>query len=314
VGCVNDNGELNPMPRTHLGAILQNSDFELVAAVDAKEHSRQNFENMWELGVPTFGNLNLVKQKFDLVVIAVPTLAHYSVLKEALALKTAMIFCEKPFCANVAQAEEIAAQADQQKTAIVVNFHRRWDTKIREFKSIVEKQSEQPRSITIHYNKGLYNYASHIVDVVQMIFGEATLAKANRKGGAVDDPSHSASLKLKNGVWVDLIGVENTDYDLLEMEVYYSNVKFRLEFGGYNILAQESKSDIFFPGYSSLEQPKMLFSSGPVVGLVNAYREIAEVMRGTKNTSSCTSVEAIKTHRILNGIVSSLDSGLGVEL
>lgn len=72
----------------------------------------------------------------DLVVIAVPNIAHYSIAKRALE-NNKHVVVEKPFTVDTAQADELISIANTKKLILTVYQNRRWDSDFRTIKNII---------------------------------------------------------------------------------------------------------------------------------------------------------------------------------
>ncbi len=74
-------------------------------------------------GLPAYSDLNrmLDEQKPDLLDIILPPVAHASAIRTALAAGIKWIICQKPFCVDLAQARQVADEADAAGATIVVH-------------------------------------------------------------------------------------------------------------------------------------------------------------------------------------------------
>ena len=76
--------------------------------------------------------------KIDVVSICTPTFCHYDHLKEIIELKPKLIFCEKPLTENFLKSQEITSLCKKKNIILVVNFLRRWDPFINNFKKDIK--------------------------------------------------------------------------------------------------------------------------------------------------------------------------------
>ncbi|UII23419.1 oxidoreductase [Fulvivirga ligni] len=126
----------------------------------------------------------------DLVVVAVPNKAHYSLAKEAL-LAGKHVVVEKPFTVTSKEADELIALAKEKQKVLSVYHNRRWDSdfitvqkvlKDDKLGRLVEFESHYDRfRNTIRPNTWkeegslgtglLYDLGSHLIDQVQVLFG-----------------------------------------------------------------------------------------------------------------------------------------------
>src|SRR4051812_49143064 len=88
------------LSRTHVGNILAHPRFDLVGVCDSDPKNLRKFRADWGLElVPAFRSARAMLQATapQVTVIAAPTSAHFSLLKEALRHRPRLIVCEKPF-------------------------------------------------------------------------------------------------------------------------------------------------------------------------------------------------------------------------
>ncbi|AMM50358.1 oxidoreductase [Rufibacter sp. DG15C] len=146
----------------------------------------------------------------DLVIVAVPNSAHYSLAKEAL-LAGKHVVVEKPFTVSSAEAEELIELAKSQGKVLTVYHNRRWDSDFRTIQKLVQqnllgtlveyrahfdrfrnavrantwKEEEAPGTGI------LYDLGSHLIDQALTLFGmpKAIWAdiRSQREGSQIPD-------------------------------------------------------------------------------------------------------------------------------
>lgn len=164
--------------------------------------------------------------KPDAAVVAVPTKFHYSVIKELLD-KGIHVFAEKPFCLRVAEGEELVKTAISKKLINQIGYHNKFIGTFREVKKIIKsgalgdiyhftgesygpvitrKKQETWRSDASEGGGCLFDYASHVIDLIN----DTLSPVASIKG------SFLKSVYSKN--------VEDAVYSLLQLESGVSGV------------------------------------------------------------------------------------------
>ncbi|WP_443944968.1 Gfo/Idh/MocA family oxidoreductase [Pedobacter sp. AW1-32] len=152
----------------------------------------------------------LADTKIDLVVINTPNNLHFEHAKAALQ-SGKHILVEKPFVANVAQAKELFALADNLGKQIFFYQNRRWDSDFLAVKKILqEKKLGKLVEMHVRYDRYrnvigpkafkeqaieasglLYDLGPHLLDQVISLFGKplhfTKTTTKNRKGTLVDD-------------------------------------------------------------------------------------------------------------------------------
>ena len=314
IGSRKDQGKISQYPLSHVGAISQNPAFELIAAVDPNPASQKKFRLDWSSNVPILSSIDdvMIPAELDLMVVASPTNTHFSILSKVLTQrKLKVIFCEKPFCSSLSETKEILREAEGQGTQIVVNYHRRWDHKIAEFRKEIWSYGT-PIDVQVVYGKGLYNYGSHIIDLMVSIWGSVVSVGADGlklPEASVEDPSFSATLEFSSGFCGRLNGCDGVDYDLCDMDISFRNCRFHLEAGGYRIIKLDGILDLHFPGYYHLRESDPGTINGPVCGLHKAYEEIAVFLQGGAIPTTSTGINALHVAEVLDAIRRSAEDG-----
>lgn len=313
-----DLGSLAGPPRSHTGAVLQSPGYELAAVVDADAQARQQFLNDWKLPVPVYGSVDKLLEAghYDVIVIAVTAALHFPILKKCLAARTRLIFCEKPFCGNFTEAAEIVALAQSLSTPVLVNYHRRWDKKMCALKALFDAQNAHPRHIQGRYCKGLHNYGSHLINLLQFFFGSVRSVNANSPSGTGgnSDPSLSFVLEMDGGVQAVISGVNDLEYEFLDLSVCFRDCEYRLGFGGFQIQKFVPYAHPLFPGYTTLQPAESVFPDGLVHGLLPAYQEIRNITENNAHPETNTADSALETHRVMEAIRSSALTQKRVDL
>lgn len=133
----------------------------------------------------------LEQEALDAVVIATPSKFHYDMVKAALD-KGIHVFCEKPFCLDWTQSEELAGLAEEKGLVNRVGYHYRHVGAFGKMKQIVESGALgrithvvaeaygpvvlKPKRATWRSQKAegggcLYDYAAHPLNLLNWYFG-----------------------------------------------------------------------------------------------------------------------------------------------
>lgn len=313
IGSSYDGGKPGRVPRSHVGAILRTPGWELVGVCDPSPESVDRFRADWGDAAPAYGSLAslLSRVAADVFVVATPAETHRRVITRLLRGRPRLIFCEKPFCATLADAVAVRALAARRRVPVIVNYHRRWDVRFQRLASRFHRMGP-PAFVQVAYRKGLMNYGSHTVDLLQFLFGSVTRVEAERMSSRLTDPSYSATLTLAGGAKVRMSGVDGARYELMEFDILYPRSKFRLGLGGFSIEQFEPERRRELPGYVTLPERGTMVARGTVSGLAEAYREIPKVLRGTTRVEAATAASAVQVHRVLDAIRRSARRGRAV--
>ena len=305
-----DQGKLLDHARSHVGAVLQTEGCELVAVVDKCVENCEQFVADWGVTVPCYTDYSLLLAECrpDVLSVCTPTASHHEVVMAAIAMKPRLIFCEKPFGSTIEQTREMLAEAQKQGVAIAVNYHRRWEARIAAFQKIIHERGA-PLSVMVRYGKGLYNYGSHIIDLALYWLGpidRVTPVETGCPDPSILDPSYSFQLEHRSRTSLLAIGMDGIDYEQLEFEIYYKDIAYVVEFGGVRYHSLTPKDDLYYPGYRNLDRDTDFLPSGEVHGLVAAYKELIDSLKGTAVSVRCSGKHALEVMEVVDAVRESV--------
>jgi predicted dehydrogenase len=182
---------LGKMGLSHAAIVSPHPDVELVAVCDTSTLVLDAFKkfsttNTYENYITMIDN-----ERLDCVVIATPTRFHYPVAKYALE-KGLHIFSEKPFSLKYKEGEELLSLAGAKGVVNQVGYHNHFIGTFRELKRLVRSGilgdlvhfTGEAYGPVVTKEKGgtwrsnpaegggcLYDYASHVINLVQEILG-----------------------------------------------------------------------------------------------------------------------------------------------
>lgn len=313
IGSSYDGGRPGRVPRSHVGAILGSRGCELVGVCDPSRGSLDRFRADWGDAAPAFGSLArlLSRVTADVFVVATPAETHRRVIGRLVDARPRLIFCEKPFCAGLGDALAARALAARRRVPVVVNYHRRWDSRFQRLASRFGHLGA-PAFVQVAYRKGLMNYGSHTIDLLQWFFGGVIRVHGERIRGRRADPSYSATLTFAGGLSARMSGVDGARYELMDFEIFYPDRKFRLSLGGFSIEMFRPERGRALPGYVTLPERGTMVARGTVSGLADAYRELPRIIRGTSRVDFATAASAVGVHRVLHAVRTSARLGRAV--
>jgi hypothetical protein len=202
--------------------------------------------------------------EFELVIIATPTNTHFDYLKILLKSKCKIIVCEKPILKEIDEIVEIEKLYNKYNKKIIINFHRRFQSKIIKFKSELKvfNKVSPCNNIIIKYQRGVNNNFSHALDLIEFIT-EEPIKFINKKiitknyDEFNDDPTLSFCFKFKNCNFF-VIGLNDSKFSLFEIEFYFKNFIYKLLDGCntiemYKISNNGSKNKFY-------DNPKLVYS------------------------------------------------------
>ena len=265
IGCGNIAGSfdmaqiLHSQPLSHAGAYIRHGGFRLSTCVDPDEDRRQAFAKYWgvEKQVANLTELVVSPGTFNVISICSPTSMHYEHLASALTLRPQVIFCEKPLTSDVAETAQLVSDCRAQDVALVVNYSRRWDPSVDELvKQLKANRWGAVRSIVGHYNKGILNNGSHMVDLLLRLFGPLELVSI----ACVEfdfwesDPTVAVLLTAFNGTLPIYLNPGNArDFAFFELEIVCELGVLRMHSGGMGWKFRNVVPSTHFLGYRALD-------------------------------------------------------------
>ena len=214
---------LGKMGLSHAAIIGAHSDVEMTAVCDTSSLVLSGFDRYTT--TRTYSNYEkmLEGEELDLVVVATPTKMHYSMVRCALN-NNVHVFCEKPFSLYAKEGAELVELAERNKLVNQVGYHNHFIGTFRELKRLLSVgvlgklthfsgeaygpvvTKEKGKTWRSNRSEGggcLYDYASHVLNLVQEVVGRpkeihGALVKSIYSAD-VDDAAY-ALLSLENGL------------------------------------------------------------------------------------------------------------------
>jgi predicted dehydrogenase len=245
------------LPLTHAGAYTRDGRFEIAGCVEPDGDRRLAFMTRW--GIPAgFRTIEEAKSsgiRFDVISICSPTHSHAHDLEVSLNIRPRLIFCEKPVTGSAAQTEQMIERCRKAEIPLAVNYTRRWDPSIADLKAGIEAQRwGRLRCAVGHYNKGLLNNGSHLLDLLVYLLGPLRVVKAGKPvhDYTPEDPSVPAWLEAADELPVHLVCGHAADFALFELELVFSDAVITMEEGGLFWRERRPVDSALFQGYRVL--------------------------------------------------------------
>jgi len=198
-------------------------DVELVAVCDTSSLILEGFKKFTKAKVYDDYRKMIDSESLDFVVVATPTKLHYPMVRYALE-KGLHTFCEKPFSLTLKEGEELTELAQKKNLINQVGYHNHFIGTFREMKKLLERGIlgrlvhftgeaygpvvTKPKSSTWRSDPGegggcLFDYASHVINLIQEIIGKPVEAHGSQLkkiySKEVEDAVYSV-LKLESGL------------------------------------------------------------------------------------------------------------------
>lgn len=214
---------LGKMGISHCAIVNAHPLLDLVAVCDTSTFVLDVFKKYSAVQSYTDYKEMLDQETLDCLFVATPTKSHYDIVKRALD-KGLHVFCEKPFSLHVEEGEEITDLAEKKKLVNQVGYHNRFIGTFNYFKALIEagvigevyhflgeaygpvvtrKKGGTWRSKGSEGGGCLYDYASHVINLIEFILGDIKDVDGTRLkqvySGGVEDAVYS-TLALENGI------------------------------------------------------------------------------------------------------------------
>jgi len=214
---------LGKMGISHASIVSAHPNVGLVAVCDTSSLVLDAFKKYTKAKTYTDYNKLLNEESLDFIVVALPTKFHYPVAKLALE-KGIHVFCEKPFVLKTEEGEDLVRIANEKGLINQVGYHNHFIGTFKELKNLQEQNilgklfhfsGEAYGPVVIKPKGGtwrskpeegggcLYDYASHVLNLIQEIIGRPTAIKGTllKKfySADVEDAVYSL-LELKDGL------------------------------------------------------------------------------------------------------------------
>jgi len=214
---------LGKMGISHCAIVNAHPEVNLVGVCDTSAFVLEAFKKYSSIRCYTDYTKLIGTEKPDCILVATPTKFHYEIVRYSLE-KGIHVFCEKPFCLSIEQGRELIKLASEKKLVNQVGYHNHFLGTFREMKRMINtgligdiyhflgeaygpvvtrEKSGSWRSNREEGGGCLYDYASHVLNLIQELVGlpvkaSGTLLKSIYSKG-VEDAVYT-SLILENGV------------------------------------------------------------------------------------------------------------------
>jgi predicted dehydrogenase len=214
---------LGKMGLSHAAIVAPHKEVDLVAVCDTSSLVLEGIKKFTGIKVYEDYRKMIDSERLDFVIVATPTKFHFPMVKYALE-KGIHTFCEKPFSLTINEGEEMVSLAEKNSLVNQVGYHNHFIGTFRELKRLIKSGIlgdlvhftgeaygpvvTKPKGGTWRSDPGegggcLFDYASHVINLIQEIIGRpvsadgAQLKKIYSRD--VEDAVYSV-LKLETGL------------------------------------------------------------------------------------------------------------------
>ncbi|MDI6803860.1 MAG: Gfo/Idh/MocA family oxidoreductase [Bacteroidota bacterium] len=183
---------LGKMGLSHCSILNAHPEVNLLAACDSSKFLLEAIKKYTRIKCYTDYKEMIGENEFDCLVIATPTKYHFEMVKYALN-KNINVFVEKPFSLTLEDSNEMYKLANKNMLVNQVGYHNRFLGTFKELKRlldnnvigevyhflgeaygpvVVREKSSTWRSEKDEGGGCLYDYASHVINLINLYFGE----------------------------------------------------------------------------------------------------------------------------------------------
>jgi predicted dehydrogenase len=214
---------LGKMGISHAAIVSPHPSVDLVAVCDTSTIVLDAFKKFSKVKIYNDYIKMIESENLDFVIVATPTRFHFNMVRYALE-KGIHVFCEKPFSLTTQEGEELVALADKKILVNQVGYHNHFIGTFRELKRLLntdilgelvhftgeaygpvvtKEKGSTWRSVPQEGGGCLFDYASHVINLIQEIIGRPVNAKGTQLkqiySKEVEDAVYSI-LSLENGL------------------------------------------------------------------------------------------------------------------
>ena len=324
---------LGKMGISHCAILNAHKGVDVVGVCDTSKFLR------WALGkyspLKTYSSYKkmIEEQKPQSVFIATPTKLHYEIAKYCLD-RDIHIFLEKPCCLNYEETTELRELASNKKLLVQIGYHNRYIGTFGAVKKAVENQelgeiyhfsaeaygpvviNEQEETWRSKRSEGggcLYDYASHVINLVDYLLGGIESVKGTVLRSVysknVEDAVYS-TLKLMNGITGQLsVSWSEESYRKMSTKITIYGKKGRIEANAQEIKLYRNKSNTQNNHGSGWDLTYITDHTNPVEFYLRGEEYSAQIYDfidhvETKNLNSINSIELSgETDRVVELLV-----------
>jgi hypothetical protein len=286
---------------SHAGATKNHRCFTLVGGVDPDSTKRQNFESFFN--VKSFSNLKnaLAETEPQVVIVSTPNSYRLDILRQIIETsKPEVILIEKPIANSIDEANSIIELCSENGIMLFVNYMRTASPKMIELKRVLQSYNSSSHiNGNIWYQGGLLNNGSHIVNLLEFLFGPAknfeVFKVRNNQEFCEDNPY--GVLNFRNGS-LSLTPLNSTVAKSNGFHVFLEEYSLELsrELGG--VILREAKKDSQFQKNYVYNEKYLSFPIKIDELQTNVLDQIALYLSGNR-ASLCSGDLALQTLKVL---------------
>jgi len=308
------------VPLSHVGAILANTGIRLAVMVDPDPAARQDATQLWQgrTEASVLAAMDAIPEgSIDVITLCTPTAQRGGDIEAALALRPKVLIVEKPLASDLPEAVRLKTMIEDAGVVLRVNYNRRFDQRTRNFAG---RFPGMPQKIVLRYGRGLFNYASHMIDLLVQWFGPiaAVQSYTNQLGRSepfTGDPNIDFWCRFQNGIEAVFIGLDGLNYDQFDIDIYFADQRLSYLSGGAEQRSWLGEDDLNYQGYRHLAEVSDGASTGQIGGFRELYDNIRLYLEWGQPLAGCDGAGAVLVQTALAAVIhSAKDGGISIKL
>lgn len=299
-------------PLTHAGAYKSNPATSLVACCDADAARLSWLGKEWGVsGLYTDYRAMLEQQRIEILSICTPTELHPEIVCAASAAGVSVIFCEKPLALDPEKAFEAIRSCERHRSVLAVNYFRRWNPTLQALaEDLASGRLGKLRRVNAYYTRGIVNNGTHVLDLLQWMAGPIRAVRVLRIiAQDPDDPAVDAICLTDSGVPCYLQACEQTDFNLLELDLLTDRGRVRIAENGRRIERYAVRQDPHYKQYRILDPTPELVLTEWQACASRAVGELVDIRQGRTTGPRCGAREAYEALLVTEALLKSARAG-----
>jgi predicted dehydrogenase len=268
---------------------------EIVAGCDTDPTTRERFTERWGVTEVYEDSLEMIHQaRPHLLSICLPPNARRPLL-EALPDTPWVkgVLLEKPFAANMEEADWIMGLSRSIKAKIVVNHVRRFPPVYRQLATQVKEGAlGRIQHVGVKYTRGVTNNGGHVFDLLRMFFGEPEGLEVLGLSDTVlaNDPSLDIRVLYKEGFEVWVKALSGNAFNIFDVDIIGTEGRLLLGDLGHNMLFYRVRDMRPQHWFNQLVADGELKTTGLVDAIRHAVANLVESVQ-SDGTPACTQAD-----------------------
>ena len=293
---------------THAHSVFHNPRTELFAIVDTDKEQLHKAVAKWQ-PIRAFQSVDeLINDPVqpDIIIVAVPTEQHYSVIHKIALEKPKLIIAEKPFCKSLNHAKEVILECEN--VPVMVDYIRRFSTGHQDIKAKISSDTwGNALNCRVLYTRGLHHEGCHAIDLMNWFFGEC-VDKFVYNGPSAsmiedrdeNDPTVYATFEYEKCPHVTFQPCDGRKYGIFEVDICFEGGRIRLIDNGlfyeYYPINEENEYGHKSLSYKLTEVIRR--ETGLNLAMYGLINNAINFLDG-KGNLLCTANDAIAVHEVL---------------